>query len=105
MFYELHHFYFFDTVGTVLHEMLHAMGFVHEHQRSDRDDFVKVNYQNIHPGMCDYIITISIKYICYKSFVSNHTLSDIFSVRKISHFSQSLKPSCYLSQNESKRRC
>ena len=30
--------------------MLHAMGFSHEHSRSDRDDFVKVNFTNIQTG-------------------------------------------------------
>ena len=30
--------------------MLHAMGFSHEHSRSDRDDFVKVNFANIQTG-------------------------------------------------------
>lgn len=34
-------------VGTVVHEMLHSVGFYHEQNRSDRDGFVKVNFQNI----------------------------------------------------------
>ncbi|XP_057296853.1 zinc metalloproteinase nas-32-like [Hydractinia symbiolongicarpus] len=36
--------------GTVLHEMMHAMGFFHEHQRSDRDSFVTINSENIMAG-------------------------------------------------------
>jgi Astacin (Peptidase family M12A) len=34
-------------VGTVMHEILHTTGFFHEQNRFDRDDFVKVNFNNI----------------------------------------------------------
>ncbi|CAH2093761.1 unnamed protein product [Euphydryas editha] len=36
--------------GTVLHELLHAIGFMHEQSRPERDDFVKVKYENIKSG-------------------------------------------------------
>lgn len=36
--------------GTVLHELLHAIGFMHEQSRPERDDFVYVHYNNIKPG-------------------------------------------------------
>ncbi|KAL8578343.1 hypothetical protein ACOMHN_031717 [Nucella lapillus] len=35
--------------GTVEHELGHAIGLVHEHQRPMRDDYLRVNYGNIHP--------------------------------------------------------
>ncbi|XP_077419526.1 high choriolytic enzyme 1-like [Vanacampus margaritifer] len=35
----------------VQHEVLHALGFHHEHVRSDRDDNVIINFQNIQPGV------------------------------------------------------
>ena len=32
------------------HELGHALGFHHEHQRWDRDQFVKIHYEHIKPG-------------------------------------------------------
>lgn len=37
-------------VGTVLHELLHAAGFLHEQNREERDDFVRINSRNIRSG-------------------------------------------------------
>ena len=36
--------------GTVMHEILHALGFFHEHCRSDRNDSLVVYTENIKPG-------------------------------------------------------
>ena len=36
--------------GTIVHEYLHALGFQHEQARPDRDNYLKVYYQNIEDG-------------------------------------------------------
>ena len=33
-----------------VHELLHTLGFVHEHTRPDRDNFISVNMDNIEHG-------------------------------------------------------
>lgn len=37
--------------AAMIHELGHAIGFNHEHQRPDRDDFILVHLDNINPGM------------------------------------------------------
>lgn len=37
--------------GTAIHELMHALGFDHEQNRNDRDDFVTINENNVVEGI------------------------------------------------------
>ncbi|GGD20368.1 hypothetical protein GCM10011368_22870 [Hyunsoonleella pacifica] len=51
------------TQRTIIHEILHALGFFHEHTRPDRDNFIAVNWGNIQSEFShNYEISISQAY-------------------------------------------
>ena len=39
-----------NSAGTLLHELMHAAGFFHEHTRPDRDTYVRIDFDNIIEG-------------------------------------------------------
>ena len=41
-----------QRVGVAMHEIFHALGFHHEHQRVDRDRYIRILWENIKPTGC-----------------------------------------------------
>lgn len=39
-----------SSVGTIIHEILHSLGYHHTHNRSDRDSYITVHTSNIQPA-------------------------------------------------------
>ena len=39
-----------ESKGEVIHQIMHAFGFLNEHTREDRDIYVEINWENIIPG-------------------------------------------------------
>ncbi|XP_058819644.1 seminal metalloprotease 1-like [Topomyia yanbarensis] len=37
----------YASVGTPLHELMHTLGFLHQHTRPDRDQYIHVLYENV----------------------------------------------------------
>merc|ERR1719433_1725810 len=57
---NLHRGCFGSNLGTVKHELLHALGFIHEQSRMDRDDYVTIHWENVKDGQDDQFRKIPI---------------------------------------------
>jgi len=44
---------------TILHEIMHSLGFWHEHSRPDRDNYVTVHLHNVLDGNLLSLLSVS----------------------------------------------
>jgi len=53
------------TVGLIIHELMHAVGFWHEQSRADRDDYITIKWDNIDPAMKQNFNKLSLSQITH----------------------------------------
>jgi len=84
-------------LSTVQHELMHAVGIFHEQSRSDRDDYVKIAFQNIDEENC-YNFDKS----DFNDIQHLHTLYDLSSVMHYGtyDYSKNKKPTIYVKKND-----
>lgn len=67
-----------NEYGVALHELGHCIGFSHEHQRPDRDDYISIFWHNI---KLDYIHNF------FSVPLNSATYSDVYDYDSIMHYS------------------
>ncbi|CAH3194774.1 unnamed protein product [Porites evermanni] len=67
-----------NNVGTIIHELMHAIGFFHEQSRKDRNSYVMINWDNILEGLADQFH----KY----SWITLDDLGKLYDYQSIMHY-------------------
>lgn len=80
------------TQGVISHEIGHAVGLFHEHQRSDRNNYVTIHTQNINLSSSGRTVNFGI--------YGGRSLSEGFEIRPLDFNSIMIYPSCAFSINQ-----
>ena len=64
-----------ESVGIVMHELMHAIGFYHEQSRYDRDKYVMVRWKNIANGKISRLIETTGHINLYDKEPKRHSFS------------------------------
>ena len=59
-----------SSSGEVIHELLHTLGFYHEHQREDSDDYINIIWENVLDSSKCYLLGYCVYIICVKRAVN-----------------------------------
>ncbi|GIY87825.1 zinc metalloproteinase nas-6 [Caerostris extrusa] len=57
-----------EEFGTILHELMHALGFEHEHNRPDRGKYLIINWRNIQTDDKDQFKKVSKRKYIWNNF-------------------------------------
>lgn len=60
-----------QAVGVLVHEMMHALGFNHEHQRPDREEYVHVNIEHVDPMQVSQFVPLPGGTDRYANYIDN----------------------------------
>lgn len=70
------------SVTALVHEVMHTLGWHHEHSRPDRNEYIRVNYENIPPGLTK---NFDVRYSIVYEKIESKTPYDY---RSIMHYSR-----------------
>lgn len=62
------------TALVIIHEIGHTLGYIHEQNRADRDNYIQINYENIQAGAQDQFDIIDNAVFLTSSFDINSTM-------------------------------
>uniref|UniRef100_A0A1I8AX41 Metalloendopeptidase n=1 Tax=Meloidogyne hapla TaxID=6305 RepID=A0A1I8AX41_MELHA len=82
---------------TIIHELMHSLGFWHEHSRADRDNHIIIRWENILPGLDSQfdivslfkLVLIKINIFFYVSSAIQDTLDEPYDYKSIMHYGSS----------------
>lgn len=60
-----------EAIGVIVHEIMHHLGFAHEHQRPDRDEFITIDPNNLEPNFANQLTKLPGGTNQYANWINN----------------------------------